>query len=106
MSYGFKFATGTNGELDVISDDQVPGLVLAEITVAWVSNQVTSYSYPNFEGSRILVTTTPINAANSSIQAAVNQATKTVTFTCRTGTIYYPVAVLQYRPVFATIMGF
>ena len=106
MSYGFKFATGTNGELDVISDDQVPGVVIDEFIVPWVSNQVTSYSYPNFEGSKILVTTTPINAANSSIQTVVNQATKTVTFTCRTGTTNYPVSTLQYRPVFATIMGF
>lgn len=106
MSYGFKFATGANGELDVISDDQVPGLVLDEIIVPWVSNQVTSYSYPNFEGSKILVTTTPISAANSTIQVVVNQATKTVTFTCRTGTPGYPVAFVQYRSVFATIMGF
>ena len=105
MAFGFKFTTGTDGTVTVLSDEQPSGVVIDSFILPWVSDQVTVKDYSSFYGSKILVSLSPINAGNSATQAIVNQTDKTVTLTCRTGTTDYPVGTFQYNDVFVIVIG-
>jgi len=107
MTYGFRFQTGPSSSdvVEITSTDLHTGILVDAFKFAYASGTSETRTYSSFPGNTLFVLMTPTYSASgfydTSQSFTVNNSTKTVTITNKTGA-----GTWETGDVFVTVIGF